>query len=241
MKLAKLNLDKDNSLFDGVEPDGHYQNRIHKIVSDDYDFNHDGDTDVSGDPTAWDTHANRLQINFMHSYKKIYVILLAAANPNYPTLDWSGISALPDAWNELGVRMHVYPNSSDRIGVEAYQVEDEHEDLENYASFLEDTRNGRVAIYEQMRIKAGEHMVLGNISLEQSQQMMADIHPIDFFYIQTNNPQFKAWIESTSVTIDGTVYDYTTTGFESKSYFNEDIKHDILDVYNGTHYANDDH
>ena len=236
MKLVRLNIQKDNNKFQPFETDENFAKRRHKIVPDDYNFNENGDEDVTDDPLVWRDHHKRLGINYMHAYKAIYSIIFIAANPNYPTIDWSGIDDLPDEWNELGVKLHVYPLKSQRVGLKAYQAITDEEDENNWELLTEDTEIARVDLYQQMRKKVSSHIPKGNITLNDSRQMFRDLFPAYLFYTETNDAQLKVWITSIDDSLNSG-FDHSTDGFESKVYFHVDIQNDLIAILDGTHYA----
>jgi len=231
VKIVKLNIPKDNNLFNGLEADDHYQNRIHKIVADDYDFNTNGDFDMTEDAQTWLNHYRRLQINYNHMYKKVATILITKVLG-----DWANIGNLTQEESEIAVMLHIAPYTNRVITASAWQVSDDI-DRENWGILLEETANGRRSIYELMRLRAGEAMRLGVLNLEQSQNFFTDVHPKASYYTETNHPSFKAWLNSEIVTVDSEVFDYTSTGFASKLYFNQALLDDLIDIYNGDHYA----
>jgi len=231
MKIVKLNTPKDNNLFNGVEPDDHYQNRIHKIVADDYNFNANGDFDVTEDVEVWVAHYRRLQINYNHMYKKVATVL------NTKVLgDWANIGNLSLEEKHIAVQYHIAPYTDRVVTASDWQVSND-TDKSNWSNLLENTANGRRDIYELMRRAAGEYIRTGVVSLEQSQNLFTDIHPNASYYSETNHPSFKAWLCSTSVTVDSDIFDYTSTGFASKGYFNQNLLDDLIAIYDGTHYA----
>lgn len=234
MKWAKLNIEKYNALFHPFETDENFEKRQHVIVPDDYDFNDNADEDVTNDVTVWDKHGDRLHINYVHILKKIREILTIKSNPNYPTLDFSGMDNLSNEEKLIGCKYFVFPHPI-RVSI----VSDE-QDNEAWNNLLENSKIGRIALYEEMRRKAGDEIRTATdyfAELGQNQHFYTDTYELADWFQETNHPAFKAWLCSTSVTVDGEVYDYTSNGFASKNYFEQSILDDLLDIYDGNNYA----
>lgn len=234
MKLCRLNLPKDNNLFNNVEPESHYQNRIHILVPDDYDFNNNNDVDESGNCVAWEAHYRRLKINYVHFLKIIQGILIPKANPNYPALDYTGWGNLTEEEKKIAIRYHAAPYSL-RIGVESYQVTDEKDKI-NWQNLLSESKEGRVSIIEEMRTQTGEYLRTGVLTMSNSQSLFRDVEDMIRYYQNTNDPEFKVWICS----IDDTAvsgYNYYNNGFKSKSYWTQEIEDLLLRIYSGQNYV----
>ena len=216
MKLCKKNLPKDNEKWQGAEPDDHYQNRIHILVPDDFDFNTHADEDVSNDPISWKDHYKRLQINFVHAFNIIKTLLFVQANTNPLDPQFDLIGDLSDEQNALAVMYHVYPYSI-RVGsTYSWQI-DEQKDKENWQDLLSMTKLGRVMIIEDMRKAVGEYIRTGQLSLTQTQEFYRDLYPLTEFYKQSNDPEMKVWICSADDT-SNSGYDHSTTGLSTKGY-----------------------
>jgi len=242
MKLCKKNWPKDNELWEGAEPDYNYQNRIHVLVADDFDFNANADEDVSGDVLAWEAHYERLKINFMHFYKVISGVILAKTNSQFPlVVDWDNFDTLTDGEKRVAVQYLVHFGES--FIPESTRIEDNEEvrdswkfssekDRSNWDFVLKMTKEGREGLEEQMRERVGDFIPSGDISLTDTQIFFRDLWPKTLYWIQTNDPEFKAWLCST----DSGGYDHTLDGFSSKTYHTQEIEDSLVEIYDGNHY-----
>jgi len=136
---------------------------------------------------------------------------------------------------KIAVKYWVMQNPLDRIGVEEWQVSDAQDSL-NVQDLLLKSKVARGIIIELIREKIGDHMRLGAIALEQTQRFFRIAADWVEDYINTSDPIFKAYMTSTSVTVDGVTDDFTGAGFMEETFSTQDILDDCMAIYNGTHY-----
>lgn len=189
----------------------------------------------SGDVYEWEKHYKKVGFNYYHFLKKLQSIIIPKASSTLDPLNFDLIDNLSLDEKKLAVKYWVMQNPMDRIGSEEWQVSDAQDSL-NVQDLLLKSKIARSLIIELIREKIGDHMRLGNISLEQTQRFfrIAALWVDD--YINTSDPIFKAYMTSDSVTVDGVTDNFTGSGFIEETFSTQDILDDCMDIYNGTHY-----
>ena len=234
MKLCKKNIEKNNSLFSPFETDEHYDNRRTILVANDYNFNNEDDIDATSDLIEWEKHYQRLKINYYHFLKIVQGVLIPKCNPNYPTLDYSGIDNLSDEEKRIGTKYHALPYSFRVLTTGSHQVSDGQDSI-NFRNLLYLSKYARAEIVELMREKVGDRMRTGVITLTASQKFFRDSNNMLQYYENTSDPEFKVWLLGTDDSLNSG-YDHSSTGFSSKDYYVETIKNDLEEIITGEHY-----
>ena len=103
------------------------------------------------------------------------------------------------------------------------------EDAENWDFLLGQTKSSRISCVEAMRIKVGQYMRLGSISLADTQDFYKSVYEYIIWFDDCNAPDFKQWLTNEV----GSPYE--NTGFEQKSYFDSNMRDDLMDIYNGNY------
>ena len=109
------------------------------------------------------------------------------------------------------------------------QIISDTQDAINWDFLLTKTKESRMACVEAMRIKVGQYMRLGTITLEQTQDFYTSVYQLIIWFDQTNKPDFKQWISNEV----GSPYELN--GFAQKPYYTEQIKDDLMEIYNGNY------
>ena len=190
----------------------------------------DGYEDIS---TAdnWDKYGYKF-LDYLFYRDEINNILFLEANPNYPTINFSGWFSMSLAHRKLMGKYVLAP----------YQlrltVQTEQEDKDYWFDLLEVSQGtgsnkytGRALIVEKMRRAVADHVRKEELTMGQTQQFFKDVDPMLSWYISTAAPDFKWWLTNAA----GTPYE--NDGFEQKSYWSEDLEIDLTSIYNGGDYV----
>ena len=191
--------------------------------------------DKSSDVVEWEKHYKKVGFNYYHFLKRLQAILVPKGSSTVDPLNFDLIDNLSLDEKKIAVKYWVMQNPLDRIGVEEWQVSDAQDSL-NVQDLLLKSKFARGIIIELIREKIGDHMRLGAITLEQTQRFFRIAADWVEDYINTSDPIFKAYMTSTSVTVDGVTDDFTGAGFMEETFSTQDILDDCMDIYNGTHY-----
>lgn len=170
--------------------------------------------------------------------------LIAAhvANTDYNPLDWARRRdvLLPFFYAEAGAQLQNFSGMSNAKKLNAcvffmvpynvrIQIISDAQDAKNWDFLLTMTKQSREACVEAMRIKVGQYMRLGTISLAQTQDFYTQVYQLIIWFNDTNKPDFKQWISNEV----GSPYE--NAGFAQQAYYNVDIKNDLMDIYNGNY------
>ncbi len=164
------------------------------------------------------------------------------ANDAYNPLDWARRRdvLLPFFYAEAGAQLENFSGMSSQKKLNAciffmvpysvrMQIINDTQDAKNWDFLLTMTKQSREACVEAMRIKVGQYMRLGTITLTETQDFYTHVVELIMWFNDTNKPDFKQWISNEV----GSPYE--NDGFAQKSYYNVDIKNDLMDIYNGNY------
>ena len=101
------------------------------------------------------------------------------------------------------------------------------EDSENWDFLLHQTKLSREACVEAMRVKVGQYMRLGMISLIETQDFYTQVYQLIIWFNAANKPDFKQWLSNEV----GSAYE--NAGFEQTLYYSEQMRDDLMEIYNG--------
>ncbi len=161
-------------------------------------------------------------------------------NTTYKKIDWARRRdvLIPHFYAEAGAQLQNFASLSNIKKLNAcvfflvpYQVRtqiiSDAQDAINWDFLLTKTKESRMSCVEAMRIKVGQYMRLGIITLEQTQDFYTSVYQLIIWFDQTNKPDFKQWISNEV----GSPYELN--GFAQKPYYTEQIKDDLMEIYNG--------
>jgi hypothetical protein len=103
------------------------------------------------------------------------------------------------------------------------------EDLTNWQNLLIETKLSREGCVEAMRRTTGQYIRTGLLTLVQTQGFFKDVSVFVDWFERANCPDLKLWITSEV----GSAYE--NKGFASKSYYNESLKNELMNIYNGAY------
>lgn len=163
-------------------------------------------------------------------------------NTTYKKIDWARRRdvLIPHFYAEAGAQLQNFASLSNIKKLNAcvfflvpYQVRtqiiSDAQDAINWDFLLTKTKESRMSCVEAMRIKVGQYMRLGTITLEQTQDFYTSVYQLIIWFDQTNKPDFKQWISNEV----GSPYELN--GFAQKPYYTEQIKDDLMEIYNGNY------
>jgi hypothetical protein len=185
--------------------------------------------DKSSDAVAWDIHGEKV-IDYIFARDKINEILFIKANPNYPTIDFSGFFSLLSAEERLVMCKHVLAPYALRT-----MVVSEEQDYINWETLLYKTQGtespknpytGRALIIEKMRRYVAHKVRKEEIAMATSQQFLKDVFMFIEWYTRAACPDFKQWLTNEV----GSAYELD--GFAQKSYYTADLKNELMEIYN---------
>jgi hypothetical protein len=217
MKLLAyiLNGTPINELTEGYNPE--YLNGNKPFLSSVNDVK--GYADISS-VENWDLFGT-LATDYIFSRYEIEIILIPKANPNYPTIDFSGWNSLSDS-EKLLMAKHVLAPKSLRITILSTE-----EDYYNWKNLIIVTKENREKLIEEMRLKVAYSILEEEMNIKDSQDFFKDLFPLTEFYINTASPDFKFWITNAV----GTPYE--NDGFAQKVYYSVGLKNSLVDIYEG--------
>jgi len=165
-----------------------------------------------------------------------------AINTSYKKIDWARRRdvLIPHFYAEAGAQLQNFASLSNIKKLNAcvfflipYQVRlqiiSDAQDAINWDFLLTKTKESRMACVEAMRIKVGQYMRLGTITLAETQDFYTSVYQLIIWFDQTNKPDFKQWISNEV----GSPYELN--GFAQKPYYTEQIKDDLMEIYNGNY------
>lgn len=198
------------------------------LVPNDYDFQANNKTDVS---TAenWDKYGKYFT-DYLFYRDAINIILITKANPNSPTIDFSGWGTLTSSEQEIMSRYVLCPYAL------RLTVFTEAEDKENWKSLVQITQGlespstpftGRALVVEKMRGLIADKVRVEQMTMATSQQFFKDVFELTEWYMRAACPDFKLWLTNEV----GSPYE--NDGFEQKVYWSQQLEDELMDIYNG--------
>lgn len=183
-------------------------------------------SDMSSDAVSWDLYGHYV-IDYLFYRDKISTILFIKANPNYPTIDFSGFfSVLTDAERMLMCKYILAPYALRTM------VVSETQDYANWELLLQITQGtepinvpytGRALLIEKMRKLVAHKVRKEQMGMANSQQFFKDVFHFTEWYIRAACPDFKLWITNAAP--------YDTDGFDQKAYYSETLRDELMDIY----------
>ncbi len=164
------------------------------------------------------------------------------ANSNYKMLDWSRRRdvILPQFYVESGNQLENFSSMSNNKKIRAcefflipynirIQIITNEQDSKNWEFLLKKTKESRKDCIEAMRLKTGEYMRTGLLTLEQTQMFYKNVFEYVNWFEDTNSADLKQWITNEV----GSPYE--NNGFEQTSYYLLQLRIDLMDIYNGNY------
>lgn len=110
------------------------------------------------------------------------------------------------------------------------QLISDSDDKDNWDYLLRQTKLSREACVEAMRIKVGQYMRLGTITLAQTQDFYSKVFEYIILFNETNAPDFKQWLTNEV----GSPYE--NNGFKQQTaYYSDQMRDDLIAIYNGNY------
>jgi hypothetical protein len=164
-----------------------------------------------------------------------------AINASYKGMDWSRRRDIwsPHFYAEAGSQLENFSSLSNIKKLNAClfflipynvrtQIISDEQDAINWNFLLTKAKESRIACVEAMRIKVGQYMRLGTITLEQTQDFYTQVYKYIIWFDEANKPDFKQWLSNEV----GSAYE--NAGFAQMPYFDTQMRDDLLDIYNGS-------
>lgn len=208
------------------------------VVPDNYDFQANNKTDVST-VENWETYGEHLT-DYLFVLPEIVKILIVLANPNYPTIDFTGWGNLTQSQKEVFCRTVVYVPYSLRMTVFTDEQDIEHSIsllVKSYGidrEYFSGNLKGRKGVVERMR----QHVFLnwvrkGLMPLEGSKQFGEDSIDLLNNFREFSSTKFIKWLTNAV----GSAFE--NDGFMQKDYLEsqedmETLRDELIAIYNGT-------
>jgi hypothetical protein len=109
------------------------------------------------------------------------------------------------------------------------QIVSDQEDADNWDYLLCQTKKSRERCVEAMRVKVGQYMRIGTITLAQTQHFYQQVNELIEWFNATNSPNFKQWITNEV----GSPYE--NAGFAQMPYYTTQMRDDLMSIYNGNY------
>ena len=103
------------------------------------------------------------------------------------------------------------------------------EDEAAWDLLLHEAADSRDKCIEAMRIKTGQYMRIGTLTLTETQEFFKDVSHMIEWYVKSNSPDFKQWLTNEV----GSAYE--NAGFADATYYISQVKDDLVDIYNGSY------
>jgi hypothetical protein len=171
-----------------------------------------------------------------------YIVSNHIANPNYCVLDWARRRDILSSlfYAKAGMQLQNFAGLSTRdkmIGCVYFfipysiriQMISDSQDQQNWTWLLTKTKESREACVEAMRIKVGQYMRLGTVSLSQTQDFYTQVYQFIIWFNEANKPDFKQWLSNEI----GSPYE--NAGFAQMPYYTIAMKNDLMGIYNGNY------
>ena len=169
-----------------------------------------------------------------------YIVNNHIADPNYNGMDWSRRRDLlnPIFYANAGLSLQNFAGLSTRFKMigciyffAPYSVRmsviSDSQDFTNWQYLLKATKQSREDCVEAMRLKVGQYLRTGALTLPQTQDFYKQVVYYLQLFVDSNAPDFKQWLFN----IVGSPYE--NTGFAQTAYYSSQMANDLLDIYNG--------
>lgn len=186
--------------------------------------------DKTNDAESWDLYGKYV-MDYLFYRDKINTILFAKANPNLPTIDFSGFFTVLTANERLLMCKYVLAPYALRTAVVSDEI-----DYQNWDILLEITQGletndkkytGRALLIEKMRRHVAHKVRKELMTMADSQSFYKDCGGLTTWYIRAACPDFKQWITNEV----GSAYE--NDGFAQKTYYSETLMNELMSIYNG--------
>lgn len=175
----------------------------------------------------WDKYGDLVTDYLFYRYE-IQCLLIPKCNPNYPTIDFSGWSNLTNSEKFLMCKYILAP----------YQlrltVQDDNDDEKCWFNLLNITQGvraerftGRALLIEKMRKCVANKVRKEEMEMAVTQQFFKDVFLFIQYYIAAAAPDFMLWLTNA----EGT--EFESDGFAQKTYYTEELKNELMDIYEG--------
>lgn len=190
-----------------------------------------------------DLNGNKPYVSSTHSSLDGYQDISSIENWDSSTLlDWSRRrdEILPLFYAESGNQLQNFADMSIEkklIGCKYFLlpynirttiISDEQDSI-NWDFLLKMTKISREECVEAMRVKVGQYMRLGTLTLEETQDFYTRVYQMIIWFDGANKPDFKQWL------FNEVGSPYENNGFAQMTYYSESIKNDLMDIYNGSY------
>lgn len=190
-----------------------------------------------------DLNGNKPYVSSTHSSLDGYQDISSIENWDSSTLlDWSRRrdEILPLFYAESGNQLQNFAGMSIEkklIGCKYFLlpynirttiISDEQDSI-NWDFLLKMTKISREECVEAMRVKVGQYMRLGTLTLEETQDFYTRVYQMIIWFDEANKPDFKQWL------FNEVGSPYENNGFAQMTYYSESIKNDLMDIYNGSY------
>jgi len=187
----------------------------------------DGFTDVSPNAVLIDKYGTKVR-DYLFVRNDINNILFIKANPNYPTVDFSGFFTNMTAEERKIMAKHILAPYQLRL-TQYSDADDEY----NWFQLLDITQGtipvgkltGRSLLIERMRKHVANKVRIEALTMASTQTFFKDIKDMKDWYIFAAAPDFKLWLNNLAP--------YDTTGFSSKSYWTQTLQDELVTIYEG--------
>jgi hypothetical protein len=176
--------------------------------------------DETSNPVAWNNYGSRVMPYIFWRYK-MEVILVPMANPNYPTMDWSGFDGLSLEYRTL-ISEHflgLCPKVHRRT------IFTQEEDIKNWNRLIATTKPDRANLIEKMRAVTSDEVAEETLTMALSQSFFKDVCDAILWYIEAADPSFVLFINN-QLALGGGL-------FNTKSYWSQELNDKLIATYNG--------
>jgi len=199
-----------------------------------YSENHteNGNTwdDKSGDAPSWLNYGKGV-VDILTITRKMEALLILEANPNYPTIDFSGYFSMSNEKQLIMCEYFMAPyalrlSTTNWSEAKDFDAWDRYVDKTQGLSHHEETFLGRALVVENMRKHLSHKVRTESLSVAQAHQFYRDVHTFTDWYIRAACPDFYQWLTNEAGSI------YALLGFEQTSYWSQELEDELKTIYN---------
>lgn len=188
----------------------------------------------TGDVKSWEASYKKLEINYYHFLKILQRIIIPKASSTADPFNLDQMENLSEDEKILGTKYHVILDRTFRVDTAGSHQVTAEQDMKNWKYLVTESKIGRIIIDEKMRELTSEYVVLGKMTIGHTQLFLSDVVSQLLAFEGSSASMFETFMNDTSITIEGRVFDYTSTGFSSKEYGSiVGLKDDLMDIYYG--------
>lgn len=180
--------------------------------------------DKTSDAASWDKYGEKV-MDYLFYRHEIEKILIPKANPNYPTIDFTGWATnLTSEERDIMARYVLAPYTL------RLTIFSDAEDKYNWFELLRITQGtdnksvftGRALLIESMRKHVADYVRRELLTMVQSQMFFKDVFELLNWYIHSAAPDFKLWLYG---------LDPYENQFTSKDYYSLNMKNELINIY----------